>query len=474
MIGARNRITRLSIIAASVFAFLAPSPAWAQSRTPAEELETLKRMVQEVLTQNEDLKRRVRELEAAISKPERPAKDATNEAAKEASNGLTNGGPKEASTATTTSFPEPGAQAPAVKPDLTQTAATRQPVVETALGDLTTGKSPWGKIQIGGAVELQAQSVRNFSGVRTATYSLSTAEFDFEANVVEWAKAELSLETDTNTNNINLNEALITISKSSFPVYFKGGRGTVPFGISSGTKVSNKLEDSLTLTGPLTTDVFEAKEDYALVGVKAAGFHAGGYIYNGSTNQVGGGGKRLEHFGFTAGYGFKGDSVSVMVASQYIDSVFDTDGLSSAFPQLQNPVHRYYTPGIAATAKLGLWGFSLIAEYDTATRNTRTDQTSDKTGTVTYDILPRAWQLELGYTTEIFFGTKTYVAVNYSRTYDLLGQFPKKRFLATAGSWLVENIRLAFEYGYDQDYSKVWQGTGRDSNYYTLRMTYEW
>jgi hypothetical protein len=409
-------------------------------------------MVQEVISQNEDLKRRVRELEETVGK-QAPA---TREAAKEPA--------KDPAKATT----EAAAKEP--PKEVVQDAPKEPPKEEAASEVLKAAKSPWGKLQLGGAIELEAGKRRDFAAVRTSDFTLAAAEFDFEADVVDWAKAELSLQWDSGADKITVNEAMITIGRlSKFPVYLKAGRGVVPVGISSGTTVAARLEESLTLAGPLTIDVFEAKEDYVLLGVKGYGFHAGAYIFNGSTNQVGGGGKRLEHYGFTAGYGIKSDNISLDVGVHMIDSVFDSDGLTSAFSELQDRVKRGYIPGLAAHAKLGLWGFSLIGEYDTATRHARLIRDD-----IIYDIQPRAWQVEVGYTTDIIFGKKTYVAFNYSKTIDLLGTFPKQRMLVTVGSWLAENIRLAAEYGNEQDYSKIRRGTGRDSDLWTLRLTYEW
>ena len=56
-----------SLIAASVICVLGGSTAQAQQPAPGE-LEALKKMMQEVLSQNEDLRRRVRELEEAVKR----------------------------------------------------------------------------------------------------------------------------------------------------------------------------------------------------------------------------------------------------------------------------------------------------------------------------------------------------------------------------------------------------------------------
>src|SRR5436309_6392637 len=274
---------------------------------------------------------------------------ATKEAAKEAAKELAREAPKEPAKAAAT---EP-AKAAAVDP---AKAAATEPA--------KAKKGPLEKIQLGGAIEVDVGKRRDFAGVRTSDFSLATAEFDFEADIVDWAKAELSLEwlscitpcDDPAADKITVNEALITLAKpSKFPLYLKAGRGVVPFGISTGTTVAAKLEETLTITGPLTVDVFEAKEDHILLGAKAYGFRAGVYVYDGTTKQLGAayGGKRLEHYGATIGYGIQTDTLSFDVGFDFIDSVFDSDGLTGAtgltgakdFTPLQNRGKRGYISG---------------------------------------------------------------------------------------------------------------------------------
>ena len=424
-------ITR-SMVAASMFWVLAGSSAEAQPVPSSGELEALRKMVQDVIKQNEDLRKRVQELEATTPKRGQVA------------------------------------DAPA-KPAGESAPAAAEPAKDVA-------KSARDKIQLGGAIEIEAKKSRDFRGVHSSDLLLSTAEFDFEADVVDWAKAELSLQWISPTNSfpatpddkITVNEAMITFAKPSVtPLYLKTGRGVVPFGISTGTTVAARLDESLTITGPLTLEIFEAKEDHLLIGYRDHGITIAAYVFNGDTNN-GVREKHLEHGGFAVSYGRKGETLSFDVGFGWIDSVFDTDGLSTAFPELVRTPKSDYTPGIAAFVRAGLFGFSFIAEYDTAIRSANFIRGGQQRSTQ-----PEAWQVELGYTTSLF-GFKPFAAFNYSKSYQMYGAFPKRRTLYTVGSWLSENIRVALEYNNEQDYNKTHGGTNRDSDTATLRLTYEW
>src|SRR5436309_515712 len=238
----KNWGTTRSMVAASMFCVLAGSTAWAQQGIPTGELETLKGMVQEVISENQELKKRVRELEEIMLKQEQTTKETAKETAKEAAQ-----------------------------------EAARELAKEPA-------KEAKGKIELGGAIEVDAKKSKNFAGESQSSLELSTAEFDFEAKLRSWAKAKLAVSLDNNADKITVDEALLTFEDpETLPVFLKAGRGTVPFGLSTGSTVAARLEDKLTLTDPLTLAIFDTKEDYVMLGVTTGGFNASAYVYNGST-----------------------------------------------------------------------------------------------------------------------------------------------------------------------------------------------
>src|SRR5207253_252011 len=217
-------------------------------------------------------------------------------------------------------------------------------------------KAPFGKIQIGGAIEVEAVSRREarrnpISHERSSDLLTGAAEFDFEADVVDWGKAELALEWNRDADTIGVNEALLTFSKPSLlPLYLKTGKGVVPFGISTGTTVAARLEESLTLTGPLTIDVLESKEDYALLGVRGYGLQTAAKVFNATTdNRVRA--KQLEPWVTTFSYGLKTDLVSFDGGVDWIDSAVESDGLATEFAELQTRRRKGYAPGLAAHAR---------------------------------------------------------------------------------------------------------------------------
>ncbi len=466
-----------SMVAASMFCVLAGSNAWGQQGAPPAELETLKRMMQEVISENKELRTRVRELEAEMTKvkaamtnrqqaPAETAKQPPTEVAKEAAKEA----PKEPAKEAATEAPKEPVKEAAKE-------ATKEPAPEPkGLAKLLE------KLDIGGAVEATLGWRRNFRKVSASDFTLSGASFDIEANIKDWARASIAADWDRDADKFALDEALITLGDvegtGKFPLYLKAGRGVVPFGVATGATIKARLEDILTITDPLTVEVFEAKEDYLMLGLRRGGFTAGAYVFNGTTNRRGPDGeKHLEHYGALVGYALKNDIWSVDAKLSLMSSVFDSDNLTEAFPEA---TAARYAPGVAGVLRFGLGGFSLVTEYNAAIRAVpfqRVVLVPVEDGVVpqatVLRVRPSAWMIEAGYTTELF-GKKTYGAVGYSQTYQLAGAFPKRRLLTTVGTWLFDGFRLALEYGRDYDYVRARGGTGTIGHSVTSRMTYEW
>src|SRR6266581_1247727 len=164
----KNWGTKRNMVVASMFCVLAGSTAWAQQGVPPGELETLKGMVQEVISENQELRKRVRELEEIMLKQEQTTKETAKETAKEAAQ-----------------------------------EAARELAKEPA-------KEAKGKIELGGAIEIDAKKSKNFAGESQSSLELSTAEFDFEAKLRSWAKAKLAVSFDSGADKLTVDEALVT------------------------------------------------------------------------------------------------------------------------------------------------------------------------------------------------------------------------------------------------------------------------
>lgn len=316
-------------------------------------------------------------------------------------------------------------------------------------------------VDFGGAIEVELFVDRDYEERWRSDIVLDSAELDFEITVVDWAKGFLSFEWEDEEELVSVKEAFVLLGGTKcYPFFVLAGRVYVPFGIGTGAVVG----DTLSVSDPLTIDIFETREDVVILGTRWNRFYAGFYGFNGDTfrswRQ-----NHIDQYGATVRYYYERPNLSYNLGFDMISCVFDSDNLSKAFPEA---LFNGYAPGLALHGRYFNNGFSLIVEFNGTFSSTGFEQDG-----IRYKLAPKAWQVEIGYERDICCRS-TYFAINFSRSYDLQGAFPKSRLLATIGRWIYKDILLAIEYGHDVDYSRSNYGTGKSYDFFVAQLAYEW
>jgi hypothetical protein len=143
---------------------------------------------------------------------------------------------------------------------------------------------------------------------------------------------------------------------------------------------------------------------------------------------------------------------------------------------------------MAASVKATLGPTSLVAEWN---GSTTWASFADELGNPVR-IRPAAWQVTLGYQFDwnpwMVIGTQgNYIAFGYSESRYMAGvsrvlngalsrsgAVPKRRYLVSVGEWVLDGVRIAFEYSHIEDYLEHEGGTGRTADGFFSQLTYEW
>lgn len=233
------------------------------------------------------------------------------------------------------------------------------------------------------------------------------------------------------------------------------------------------------------------------------------YFYNGEVND--GGFDHIEHMGGTLSIFKEGKfrrclpiiapqpnaPWSMDFAVNVTSSVFDSRLLEFEYREFLEEIG--YVPGMAAHVSSAFGPLSLIVEWNGAVSNATFVDDADEL----IDITPGAWQVSLGYQFDwnpqvIEVGAQgTYFAIGYSESYDLAGFtqvidlnpfhppnpeetlrtgfVPNKRFVVGVGEWVLDGLRVAFEYSRVVDYPEgEGLGTGNSADAILGVVTYEW
>ena len=192
------------------------------------------------------------------------------------------------------------------------------------------------------------------------------------------------------------------------------------------------------------------------------------------------------HWGATAGYRTTGPT-AFDVTLDYNSSVFDSRFLQAGYGGFLDEIGLI--PGMAASLKAKTGPVGFVAEWNGAIKNAQFMDDANRR----QSIAPRAWQLgmiyQLGWNSgvEALGAQGTYVAVDYSRSVDLAGiieipvnqvirrgDLPLERLLVSVGEWVMDGVRVQFEYAYIKDYPTTEFGTGQSGSSVFGKITYDW
>lgn len=151
-----------------------------------------------------------------------------------------------------------------------QEDATRS-IVRSALSGLGPKINEF--VALSGALEVLVGRTREFTGPSSDSLSLNTAEIDLDIKANDWTTGSLIIAWDAGTSPLfpttdgfsrgvdrfTVDRATINLGDwQAFPLYAKGGRDVLPFGTSTGIARA----DQISITNPLTTEVFETRQNF--------------------------------------------------------------------------------------------------------------------------------------------------------------------------------------------------------------------
>ena len=404
--------TRKTLLLAGLFAFGAATPVFA-GQTP-DDIKSLKILVQKLLQQNQQLAKRVSQLEKQL----------------------------------------PVQNTPSVKDEDIEQQVTKilRHKEEERMQKEYFGHMINRYVDFSGLVEVEGSASQDFEGVNESKFELATVELGFVGKVSDWASAHLTLlYEEGGDDKVLVDDAHIILGNTDkFPLYLDAGRQYVPFG----NFTTNMISD------PLTLEIAETQETALQIGFKAAGAYGSVFAFNGDTNE-GGGDSQIEQFGANIGYALERDSFSLDIGMSYMNSIGDSDGLGDILKE-KNLLTADYVSGIGAYAITHIGPVSLIGEYITAL---------DDIGNET-NFQPMAFNIETGYAFHIR-GLESTVAIAYQGTDDMAGYLPEGRFLGSFAIGIFPGTTFAVEWAHDKDYDKADGGTDESADAFTAQLAYE-
>ena len=212
----------------------------------------------------------------------------------------------------------------------------------------------------------------------------------------------------------------------------------------------------------------ETRDTSILFGFESGSFRGSLYAFNGDINEEGED-NDIDTYGASLGYIYVNDNISVDVTFDYISNIADTDGIGDYLQDGGIDEIDDYVDGITFHSHITMGHFTLIGEYLTALDDFENTEIAFKGDGAE----PESWNIELGYTTELF-SRETTFALGYQGTDESveLG-LPEELYIGAISMEIFDHTFLAFEYFHAEDYDTSDGGTDDDADVATMQLAVE-
>ncbi|MBF0270548.1 MAG: LbtU family siderophore porin [Magnetococcales bacterium] len=326
------------------------------------------------------------------------------------------------------------------------------------------------RITLSGAVDVRANTVETFKNAATSDVVIDTVKLGIDVKIADMVTGRIVFLHEEpynapDTAFVDVDEATITLGDTERqPLYLTAGRKTVPFG-----KFTTNL-----ISDPLTMQLGETKESVLEVGFQHKGGYGSVYAFNGNAQKAGGN-DTIDQFGANLGYGGKIREVTFDFGGSLINSLEDSEVLTSRIATVN--AMQQHIGGAGLHAQVGFSGFTLIGEYITALDRFAPTELAWNGG----GAKPSAWNLEAGYGFTMM-GKETTIAGAWQGSEEALGLggglgFPENRLMVGFSMGIYDHTTLAMEWMHDKDYNttdiSTAPGTNNTANTGTVKLAVE-
>ena len=318
-----------------------------------------------------------------------------------------------------------------------------------------------------GVIEGEAVFGDDYEGNSFSEFNVATVELGLAAQVSDWAAAQILALYEGPDGDFNIDEATILFgNEEKSPFSLTVGKFYMPFGSFE----TNMVQD------PLTLEIGEIGDYGVALGFLSNGFYGGVYGYNGMKET--GSSETITGFGAEAGYELETDTMNLRTGISWVNNIADSGGLSDYLAESGFDTVQDHINGIGLHIMAGFGPVTFIGEYVQAldafaeAGDMEADPSGMNTGTA-FSAEPAAWNTEVAYSAEVL-GKESIFAIGYQGTSEAVDLgLPETRILAVASMVLLPGTALSMEYSYDTDYDVADGGTGENASVIITQLAYE-
>lgn len=350
---------------------------------------------------------------------------------------------------------------------LTARSLFKKTALVIAMGAAFSVQAQEPTLSIGGVVEVEASfGEDDYGGDNSSDIVVSTVEIGLGAEINPMTSAEVVLLYEEDDTELDVDVATITVGNADVsPGYVTAGRTVVPFG----NFTSGMLSD------PLTLELAETSETAIILGYDRAGFSTAVYAFNGDS-EVADKDDTIAYSGVSFGYITGSESSTLDIGVDFISNIADSDAMQG---YLEDPDEDSSTNDgvdldstVAGTAIHIIYGMGpmlFIAEHVSASDDFEAAELAFKGD----GAQPSASNVEFNYGFDMG-NMPAGFAVAYRQTAEALALgLPETAVGATLSMEIYDATSLSFEYLTMEDYGTSDNGSGENTNQFTIQLAAE-
>ncbi len=316
------------------------------------------------------------------------------------------------------------------------------------------------KFEIFGSLELEFHRGEDFGEAEEDISTSSNWDVSVDLGLAvqpkPWLSAELVVTWDDECP-LEIDEAWVTLGNpEQFPLYLSGGKITLPFG----------RYETVMLSDSLPQEIGETKEEAALLGLEWHGLQMAVFAYDGDKKR-GDAENGLSPYGADISYRLGEEELGFLVGASWVENLADSDGLTDFYHD-EGLLLKDRVSGIAAYSQLTLGPFTLAGEYVESLERPKVVED----GEVARLDRQVAWAGELAVAFELS-EIALVCGLTYGETSGVGDLLPKKRYGAAVSLWPRDYLYLVVEYLRDEDYSVSQGGTGKQADFFAIKLAAE-
>lgn len=327
-------------------------------------------------------------------------------------------------------------------------------------------------LALSGVIQLGAYASREDGGNDTNDLNLDAFSLGVTAQLNGYTLAELSMLYEEDATDPEVDIAAVMFGQENYPWALQAGQVYLPFGMYRTALVNDVL----------VLEIAEHRALAAILGYHDYGVTVQTYLFQGDVNHASTSNDTLHNWGARLAWDSEPDDTDMGIGLDYISNMTDSNGIGDYLDDSWDDAVVGYGKNDWLSNRVGAWivhGYMHVGpvlftgELLRAESYRDADMESADAALAPVGKAPRAWQVEVAYSTQIHGHEVTFAAAMQQSQDVLFLELPRRRQSLGANVQLNSKTSIGVEVWRDHDYDMIDGGSDAHTSNIGLQLTRE-